>query len=502
MALVATAASKAFSVRAIDNNGLYRLYSHDDIAAEVEHFRPDVIGLSIITANALTSYETAEMLKRRFPDIPILAGGLHVSHQVGEALESGIDYVVRGEADLTIVPLLSALVEARDRGMPPDFTGIAGVSHGRGEAFVDGGNATLPLNLDEHSDVDFGLYDLGDFYRHPRDSLAIGSVLTQRGCPFRCTFCSDQYLSQSVRYRSIARSVDEIEDKLDRFGVNIFNIRDADFTMHNERVVEFCNELIRRGLHNRINLTIETDSFRVIPRDTLALMKQSGFSSIGFGIERLTPEIQRRIKKNISRSRIMENLKNCRELGFVISVHCLIGFSFDTMEDIAREQALFDELADQYVDIVSASIVVACPGTSEFSAVPPERSSWYLNPSAFPSRRPLYQVVRRFQYDPRHVPIYDFPPGMMERMMDFRDHFRKKTIGKRGRPLLWAYLLMLQIARLSEALYAASPRLERATFGWTLDWLETLNAIFTKLWAKRNDDRVNANHSCGQTPQP
>ena len=87
MAIIATILNERFDVKAIDNNSMYTSYSANDFIHVVSAFRPDVICFSIATINAYTSYQTIEILKAKFPNLPIVAGGLHVSHKFEEALE-------------------------------------------------------------------------------------------------------------------------------------------------------------------------------------------------------------------------------------------------------------------------------------------------------------------------------------------------------------------------------------------------------------------------------
>src|SRR3989339_2278210 len=121
MGVLATVVSKHHDVKIIDNNARYKTYSSEDIITTVRDYKPDLICFSIATINAFFSYNTIQIIKKYFPQIPIVAGGLHISHQYQEALERKVDYVVRGEAELVILDLIDKILTNQKTGITHDI---------------------------------------------------------------------------------------------------------------------------------------------------------------------------------------------------------------------------------------------------------------------------------------------------------------------------------------------------------------------------------------------
>ena len=183
MAVVATVASREFEVKAIDNNSKYFTFSILDIIKAISEFGADVVCFSIATINALSSYATIKQVKKQFPDLPIIAGGLHVSHLYIEGINNGIDYVVRGEADLAINPLLHAIISGSNT-LIETMEGVyfSDANEGRIKGH---GISPLPINIDDSSIVDCSLYDIEQYMENESDKNKISNVLLQRGCPFK-----------------------------------------------------------------------------------------------------------------------------------------------------------------------------------------------------------------------------------------------------------------------------------------------------------------------------
>ncbi len=476
LGVIATIASKQFEVKIIDNNSRYVIYSIKDILNTIDDFKPLAICFSIATINAYSSYQTIAAIKAKYPEMPIIAGGLHVSNVYKEVLEHKADYAVRGEADLIIIPLLESILTDRK-------CDIGGVSYYQNNKLVPGGICPLSCNLDNHSLVDYSLYDLSLFLREKVDRNILGEVLTQRGCPFNCTFCSDEFIRTKVRYRSVNNVIDELEYKNSRYGVDIITINDSDFTLSDERVISFCNEIIKRGLGDKFKFLIQSDTFKPFKKSTLKLMKSCGFNYISLGIERMDEASQKRINKKLKYDIIMQNLQNLKELDFVIQINYLIGFPFETIKLLQKENRAFKQLLDKYADTISASILMPMPGTVEYETVSQkDLRGWYLNPLLYQKYTPFYQTVKRLVFDPNIINIYSFDKKLIFEMLKTKEFFRKESIKKKGKLLYLAYIFILILANISEKVYYISPNLEHKIFGRFVKLLINYTNIMAEKW--------------------
>ncbi|MBF0457108.1 MAG: radical SAM protein [Nitrospirae bacterium] len=481
MGVVATIASKEFNVKLIDNVSKYVTYSTGDILGVIKTFKPAVVCFSIATVNAYSSYATISAIKELYPRLPIVAGSLHVGHKYKEGLDHKIDYIVRGEADLVIIPLLNKII--KNNFDKSDSIDIEGVAYYRNNELVNSGITPLPFNLDETSSVDYKLYDLDKYIRCDADLDLFGRVLTQRGCPFRCTFCSDEFTQTKVRYRSLDNVMIEIEDKY-KMGIKTINLQDADFTMSEKRVTDFCNRMIDSGLSKKLKITCQTDSFKPFNLATLELMKKAGFTTIALGIERMVKSSQVMINKKLNNDIVIQNLKNIRQVGFNTMVNFLVGFPFETMATLEEETVIFKEIMSKYADITQVPILMPMPGTVEYDRLTSNRE-WYLNPMLFQDKVPLYKVIERLSVDPEEVNIYGFKKGLIKKMLKIREDFRLAGILKKSRILYMLYKYSLILAKISRMLYKLNPKLEYFLFGYLRLVLVNLQDWLTIYWYKK-----------------
>ena len=488
MAIIATILNERFDVKAIDNNSMYTSYSANDFIHVVSAFRPDVICFSIATINAYTSYQTIEILKAKFPNLPIVAGGLHVSHKFEEALKRKIDYVVRGEADLVITPLLEIIVNDKEDN-PKEHINLSGVSFYRDNELISGGICPLPMDLDECSHIDYHLFNLSDYLKTQKDINIFGGFLTQRGCPFNCFFCSDIFIRTKIRYRSISNIMSEIEWLYSTHGIDQICINDADFNISDERVIGLCNEIRNRGFHEKIKFVVQSDSFRRLKLSTLRAMKASGFGYMGIGLERMEKTTRIRVNKKLNDKIVLENLRNLKEIGFSVGVNYLTGFTFETEEKLQFENRAFKEILDKYVDIVSVGILLPMPGTKDYEENSEIDKTWYLNPMLFPKYKPLFFSIRGISFDPRAINVFSLNKRIVAEIVRTQNYFKAESVKKKSYLLFILYRFLLVIAAVSEKLYDLNPRIEHAMFCPFKYLFENVSTKLVRFWFfHRNKD--------------
>jgi radical SAM superfamily enzyme YgiQ (UPF0313 family) len=205
--------------------------------------KPAILGISQFTHNRMESLRLAALAKGLNPGCLVVLGGPHATHRAREVLiqEPSIDAVVLGEGEETFLELANSVAE-----------GIRSLDSIRGIAFKSGKDViftpsrgrigeldSLPLPaacLDDAIGVDL------------QNQLEF--IVTSRGCPFSCRFCSSpSFWGRHVRFRSPPSIVDEIRYIRDRYGLIYFSLRDDTFTLERDRVLEFCDLLIRERLH-------------------------------------------------------------------------------------------------------------------------------------------------------------------------------------------------------------------------------------------------------------
>ena len=243
----------------------------------------DAIGISVLTPMYAAFVETLRCIKPVTGKAVLLAGGPHPSIFPGETLKENpeLDYVVYGEGELTTVELLRAL----EKGKP--------VSRIKGIAYRKAGKIRVNPPRPYIRDLD----DLPLPARHlmPMDkyvpapstyrALPALNMITTRGCPFNCIYCSSRSIFGRVyRQHSVGRVIREIEHLIKKYGAREIYFLDDLFTFNRKWVNNLCDEIIRKGLNRKICWSCNT-RVNLIDLETLRKMKAAGCWQIHYGIE-------------------------------------------------------------------------------------------------------------------------------------------------------------------------------------------------------------------------
>jgi len=267
---------------------------------------PDVIGMGAMTFTFKNSVKIAEILKSAYPDIPVLFGGPQASAFPEESIQRGcFDMCIKGEGEESIVEILDHY--SRVGEIPRDLKGT--VVRDNGEIIINPTREWI-RNLDE---LPFPARDLlkNDRYEPVFAKKPFTTMITSRGCPYRCTFCALGYFGNKVRARSPENVVDEMEICVKDFGIKDIMVYDDTFGVNRKRVLEICEKKVERGL--QVNWNVRTRVDRV-DEEVLLALKKSGCDKVHMGIESASQDILDRMKKDITIDEIKKAFraaKNC-----------------------------------------------------------------------------------------------------------------------------------------------------------------------------------------------
>lgn len=340
--LAAYLREKGFSVGLIDAiaegsddieplaNGIFKCgLSNENLKARIHQFNPDVIGIScMFTPRFNNVAEIARMVKDIDSRIKVVVGGIHVSACPEESLkERAIDFVVLGEGEIPFYNLLKKL-DCRQT----DFTDICGI------AFCSNGKAILNSKQNFIDDLDMlplPARDLLPMERYfeinsGRDSLTRErrqtSMITSRGCPYNCTFCSAiTFWGRNWRKRSAENVLEEIECLIRVYKIKEISFEDDNMSLDPVRLEQICQGIIKRNLKFRWN-TPNGIAVHNLSRPLISLMKQSGCQRLNFGIESGDDYILNTIiRKNISLDKIRKVVGWCKEEGIITLGYFVLG---------------------------------------------------------------------------------------------------------------------------------------------------------------------------------
>lgn len=311
----------------------------DAICAEILKFNPDVLG---VTSNFSDYFDDVVDLTKivagRFPDLTLVLGGAHVTVDADDTLRKNphVDFIVRREGEITFKELLAKLIEKDN-----DFSDILGLTYWMDGVVKSNPDRPLIRELDLLPVPDRKFINM-DFYislnrqvlpyarQHP-----IATIMTSRGCPYACIFCSTKNMwERRFRGRSAEKVAEEVKYLYDTYGIREFAIMDDQFIGKVKRVEEICHKINELNLGD-ISLSIPAGtSVWLVNEELLRLMKKTGFYRLNFPIESGNEKTVKFVKKPVNLALVKEMVRMANKIGFWTAGNFIIGFPYETQKDI------------------------------------------------------------------------------------------------------------------------------------------------------------------------
>ncbi|MBM3255628.1 MAG: radical SAM protein, partial [Candidatus Omnitrophica bacterium] len=353
--------------RPIDQNFVRSGLSDSEIFKQVTLFKPDMVGIScMFTSYFKNAHDIARIIKGYDKDILVVFGGAHASTFPELVMkDENVDAVVVGEGEVTICEMLER------HSLKKDFSGVKGLLHRASGVVKREEPREFIQNLDELPFPAWGLLekDLEIIKQESRKSKflmrqPLGRILTSRGCPNDCYFCSVKLVwARMWRGRSAKNIVDEIEFLKNKHGYREFHFVDDNSSVSKKRMHEICDELLSRKLN--IKLATPTGiAVGTLDREILAKMKRAGFYRLCFGIESGDPQTQKIIKKRLDLDKARSVIAEANKLGFWTSGTFIIGFPHETMKEIRNT---IDFAKTSNMDFVVIYLLTPQPGTEVYN---------------------------------------------------------------------------------------------------------------------------------------
>ncbi|MGB8812903.1 MAG: magnesium-protoporphyrin IX monomethyl ester anaerobic oxidative cyclase [Paracoccaceae bacterium] len=335
--------------------------SKDDLRQRMIDLAPDVVGTTAITP---AIYEAEAVLKLASEVVPRalrVLGGIHATFMYRQVLSEApwVDVIVRGEGEEIMTALMQTLRAGR---WPADKARIKGLAYKEGDAFVATQAAATVKNLDG-IDPDWTILDWSKYLYTPL-GVRVAIPNMARGCPFTCSFCSQWKFWRDYRVRDPKKVADEIERLVNDHQVGFFILADEEPTINRRKFIEFCQELIDRGLNKRVKWGINTrvtDIYR--DRELLSFFREAGLVHVSLGTEAAAQLKLDQFNKETTVAQNKEAIKLLRDADIFVEAQFIVGLDNETPQTL---EETFQMAWDWQPDLANWAMYTPWPFTPLF----------------------------------------------------------------------------------------------------------------------------------------
>lgn len=331
-------------------------FSAETFSEMFSKVKPDVVGITSFTSTINAATLLAKNVKENDVNTLVILGGPHGTILPEETLRDNpeIDIIVRGEGEQIMLEIARVLESS-----PNHLKKISGITY-RDKHRVRSNPIGPPiLNLDSLPFPAFHLLPLTKYSLHPPFGRRLPAmpIITSRGCPYRCVFCSKSVFGNKYRNNSPDYVISEIQFLNEKFGIEEIKFYDDVFTMNRQWVTDICQRLKKEKID--IPWTCET-RVNLVDKKLLKIMKEAGCYMIAYGVESGDQGILNNLKKDITLDQASEAFKLTHNAGIESVAYFMIGSPEETPETIKKT---IDFAKNLNPDFAQFSITIPYPGT-------------------------------------------------------------------------------------------------------------------------------------------
>ncbi|MBL7131821.1 MAG: B12-binding domain-containing radical SAM protein [Candidatus Omnitrophica bacterium] len=310
-----------YLVSALKNDGinvqLVDLANRENaIEQELEGLNSQIYGITATTPQYPWAKRIREVIKQRNPHTPVIIGGAHPSSAPEVCLNDGFDVVVVGEGERSFFKIVK------------DFRKNKNINKGLIKSeYIE--------NIDTIKYPDRTSLDLKSYAYDIAGSSAT-TIITSRGCPYSCAFCSKDVWSNKVRYHSVEYVIGELKQIIEKWGFKYFLFLDDSFALNRKRSEKLFNALKPLGIRWRCYLRSDH-----VTRELLEEMKSAGCIEVGIGAESGSQKVLDKVNKGLNVEENAKVVKWCKELGIITNVFLMIGLPGETYETVKETKEWF-----------------------------------------------------------------------------------------------------------------------------------------------------------------
>jgi len=324
---------------------------------ELKQFNPNIIGFNVFTTHLYDLLDFSGIVKEEFPNSLLIAGGPHPTAEPENTLKrcKALNIVFRGEGELALINLINKKPLAE----------IKGVTYRKGNKIVSNFDCELVRNLDEIPFPARDLLDM-DFHTAPSEARYIHgrttSIITSRGCPFACNYCSGPLMFKGVRFNSAKYVIAEIENIINNYNVNMLYFADDMFLAHVPRAKEICSLMIKKRINKRLKWVAQIRA-EYANEDILRLMKKAGCVQVEFGFESGSQRILDLMNKRTKVEIYHKAAAIAKKVGVRFQVNIITDYPTETKQDFMLTMNLLRKVKP---NVVQMNLLFPLPGTKVY----------------------------------------------------------------------------------------------------------------------------------------
>ena len=407
--------------------------SFKEITEIIDRYKPDVLGISnLFSRQSLNAYKIAEIAKGLNPKLIIVFGGAHSTVCYEDVLSTNfVDYIILGEGDISFFKLIKHL---EGKTSESTLDGIAYKKNGKNivvpkkEWINDLDSLPFPARHLMNMDIYFGL----EASHGRRRCKRFSPIITSRGCPAKCTFCSaNKVWGRTFRKRSVENVVSEMRHLKKEFGIQELLFEDDNTTLDVTRAKDLFGKMIDEKFNFAWDTPNGVAAF-ALDKETLKLMKDSGCYKVNFAIESGNQHhLSNNIKKPLNLKKVPPLVDYARNIGMEVGVFLVMGMPGETEEMIWDS---FKFVASMGIYNPHVSVATPYPGTELFDLC---TEKGYLKEGF--SYSDLY--IRSFS-----ISTPELPSSKLKEILGVCQHWIFKEDIKRN-PIKYSRLFLSKIAK-------------------------------------------------------
>ena len=292
--------------------------------ARIEKRSPEILGISAFTPTVHQAVKLAKLVKQLMPSTTVVLGGIHPTIFPEQVMQNeAVDFVVIGEGEYAMHNLVQAIENQEE------LSNVHGIVCRRNREIVFNPPHPLEKNLDSLPLPARHLLPMDRYKPFIAKRRPARSMISSRGCPYECVFCSRDISGSRYRLRSVASVIEEIKILVDEYVAKEIDFQDPVFGLNQTWTKEFCQRLTEEKLDVVWSALTRVD---LIDENLLRSMRKSGCWMLYYGIEAGDQELLNNIKKNIKLEDIRKSVELTRKLGIGVWGSFMFGLPSETPE--------------------------------------------------------------------------------------------------------------------------------------------------------------------------